>query len=141
MSFSSFGDLNWLAVIVAALAYFAIGGLWYAEKVFGAAWMRSMDWTPDPDQRTSAAMYLGPLVTCLISSIGVGLLAVATDSDDFGEGVTLGLVVGVGVAAAVSFVTGYFDPKKPKPMVWASITAGYHVVGLLVAAVIVSVGR
>jgi hypothetical protein len=26
---------------VATLAYFAIGGIWYAEKVFGAAWMRS----------------------------------------------------------------------------------------------------
>ena len=31
-----------------------------------------------------------------------------------------------------------FDPQKPQPMVFASITAGYHVVGLLITAVIVS---
>jgi hypothetical protein len=32
-------DLNWLAVIVAAIAYFAIGALWYAPPVFGRIWM------------------------------------------------------------------------------------------------------
>lgn len=35
MSFDVLGDLNWLAVVVAAIAYFALGALWYAPPVFG----------------------------------------------------------------------------------------------------------
>lgn len=35
MSFDVLGDVNWLAVIVAAAAYFALGGLWYGQPVFG----------------------------------------------------------------------------------------------------------
>jgi hypothetical protein len=30
MSLETFGDLNYLAVVVAAVVYFAIGALWYA---------------------------------------------------------------------------------------------------------------
>lgn len=51
----------------------------------------------------------------------------------------LGVVTGVGIAGAVLFVTGYFDPNKPKPMVWFAILASYHLLGLVIAAVIVTV--
>jgi hypothetical protein len=40
MSFDVLGDLNWLAVIVATVAYFALGAIWYAPAVFGNLWMR-----------------------------------------------------------------------------------------------------
>jgi hypothetical protein len=38
MSFDLLDDLDWLAVIVAAIAYFVIGAIWYAQPVFGRAW-------------------------------------------------------------------------------------------------------
>ena len=77
MSVGLLGDLDWLAVTVATLAYFTLGGLWFL----------------------------------------------------------LGLVTGIGIAEAVLFVTGYLDPKKPKPMTWVAITGGYHLAGLLIACV------
>jgi len=40
---------------------------------------------------------------------------------------------------AVCFVTSFFDPKKPQPMVYAAITAGYHVVGLVAVSAIIGV--
>ena len=46
-------------------------------------------------------------------------------------------VLVAGVASAL-VVTGFFDPKKPQPMVWVAITSGYHVVGFVVVATIVS---
>jgi hypothetical protein len=51
----------------------------------------------------------------------------------------LGLVVGVGVAGAILFVTGVLDPTKPRPVAWFGVMAGYHVLGLLIASVVVSV--
>ena len=37
MTFDVLSDLNWLAVS-AALAYFALGALWYAPPIFGKVW-------------------------------------------------------------------------------------------------------
>jgi hypothetical protein len=66
------------------------------------------------------------------------MLALATTSDTIGEAIALGLVIGLGIAAAVAFVAGMFDPHKPQPLVWFVIFGGYQLVGLLIAAVIVS---
>ncbi len=58
MSFDVLSDLNWLAVIVAALAYFAIGALWYAPPVFGKAWMAAGGMEmPEAGARPSPAIY------------------------------------------------------------------------------------
>ena len=38
------GQLNWLAVIVGALVYFALGALWYSPMFLGKAWQRSIGW-------------------------------------------------------------------------------------------------
>lgn len=41
MSLDVVGDLNWLAVIVAGIAFFALEAVWYAPPVFGRAWQRA----------------------------------------------------------------------------------------------------
>jgi uncharacterized protein DUF1761 len=113
MSFDALGELNWLAVIVATILYFALGGAWYAGPVFGKAWQRSMGWEMPAGQRPSPGIYLAPLITCLLASITVGAIAVSTGSDTFGEGVVLGLFAGVGISGAVLFVTAIFEPNRP----------------------------
>jgi hypothetical protein len=37
--------MNWIAVIVATLAGMAVGFVWYNPKVFGTAWMKSVNMT------------------------------------------------------------------------------------------------
>lgn len=139
MSFSVLGDLNWLAVIVSAIAFFALGGLWYSKVAFGNQWTKAVGWEPAEGESMPVTLYLMPLATCLISSLAVAMLAEATATDTVGEGVVLGLVAGLGLAAMALLVTGFFDPKKPQPMVWVAITSGYHVVGLIIVGIIVSI--
>jgi hypothetical protein len=74
----------------------------------------------------------------LLSTVATAMLAVATGTDTVGEAIVLGLVVGIGLAAAVAFVGGVFDPHKPQPLVWFAIFSGYQVVGLLIVATIVA---
>ena len=142
MSFGTIGDLNWLAVIVGAIVYFAIGAVWFTPMGFGRPWQRAMGWDPNqtPPQM-SAALYATPAVAYLLVAIATGMLAIATGSDTFGSGIVLGLVAGIGYAATILAVTASFDPGKPQPWVWFSITAAYHVLGILVVAVLVSVWR
>lgn len=138
MSFDALGELNWLAVLVSTVAYFALGALWYSPQMFGKAWQRSMGWEMPAGQRPNPAVFVAPLITCVIASIAVGALAESTGTDSFGEGIVLGLFAGIGISAAVLFVTAIFEPTKPSRMTWFGITAGYHLVGLLIASVILS---
>lgn len=62
--------------------------------------------------------------------------AEASTTDTLGEGIVLGLVTGIGGAAASLYGTDFFDPQKPKPLTTA-INAGYHVVGILIVGAIV----
>ena len=75
----------------------------------------------------------------VVAGMATAMLAVATATDTFGEGIVLGLVLGVGIATVLAFVTAVFDPMKVRTMVWFEITAGYHALGLLVTAVIVAI--
>lgn len=139
MRFDVLSDLNWLAVIVAALAYFAIGAVWYAPPVFGKAWGAAGGFSlPEPGSRPSAAIYVTPLIGSALSAIALGMIAKASDTDTFQEGIVLGLVVAIGFAITIALVTAQFETTKPKPMVWGAINGGYHVVGNLLAAIIVA---
>jgi hypothetical protein len=136
MSLSVLGDVNWLAVIVATVVYFAIGGLWYMF-LFAKQWTRAMGTDPSESQQGSPAQYALPLVTNLVSTIALAMLAYASDTNTVAGGLVLGLVVGIGVAAAAIMATGFFDPQKAAPITFAGINAAYHVVGLAVAGMII----
>lgn len=137
MSFDTLSDLNWLAVIVAAVAYFALGALWYAPPVFGNTWMRSIGWEPSEEERPNIGFYLFPLIANVVMAIAIGMLAKATGTDTFGEGVVLAIVVAIGVGAMLMLITAAFDPKAPRKWTWFGVTGGYHVVGLALTAIIV----
>jgi hypothetical protein len=140
MSFDTLGQLNWLAVIVGAVIYFAIGAVWFTPMMFGRPWQRAIGW--DESQRPpdmNPAVYAIPAAFYLVSAIATGMLAAATGSDSVGEGVVLGLVVGVGYALTVNASDAIFDPHKPQPSVWFAITGAYHLVGIIIVAVLVSV--
>ena len=139
MSFEALGDLNWLAVIVGALIYFALGALWYSPVLFGRQWQRSIGWDPEqalPEMKPTT--YLVPLIAFLVMAISIGLLSAATGTDNIGEGVVLGLVAGIGLSLMHTLVDATFDPNKPQPWAWFAINGSYHALGLLIVAVIVS---
>jgi uncharacterized membrane protein len=139
MSFDLLGDVKWLSVILAALAYFVIGAIWYAPPVLGKAWMAAGGMQmPAEGQRPGPAIYVVPLIGSVLSAIALGMFAVATGTDTIGEGIVLGLVVGVGFAISISLVTATFESNKPNAMAWGAINAGYHLIGNVVAAIIIA---
>ncbi|HEX6655289.1 MAG TPA: DUF1761 domain-containing protein, partial [Candidatus Limnocylindria bacterium] len=134
--------INWLPVIVGALIYFALGAAWFSPMLFARPWQRAIGW--DPQERPPAqnpTFYVVPLLTYLVIAIAVALIARATGSDTIGEGIVLGLVIGFGLAAMHSLGDAVFDPNKPQPYTWFAITAAYHVIGILIVAILVSAWR
>ena len=140
MSVDMLGQLNWLAVIVGAVIYFVLGAVWYAPPIFGRAWQRSIGWDPGatpPQMRI--ATYAIPAVAYLVMAAVLGMLAAATGSDNLESGLVLGLVIGIGFALARTAVDATFTPNLPQPVTWFAITGLYHLVGLVIIAVLVSV--
>jgi Protein of unknown function (DUF1761) len=56
MSFDIISSLNWLAVVVAAIVYYAIGALWFAPFVMGRMWQRSIGWDANQSAPGMTAM-------------------------------------------------------------------------------------
>jgi Protein of unknown function (DUF1761) len=142
VSFDVLGQVNWLAVIVGGIVYFVIGALWYSPMLFGRAWQRSIGWDPArTPPEMSPTTYVVPFLAYLVMAAAVGMLAAATGSDTIGDGVILGLVLGIGLSLMHTLVDATFDPNKPEPWTWFAINGTYHALGLLLVAVIVSAWR
>lgn len=141
MTIETLGELNWLAVIVAAIVYFALGALWYSPVAFGRPWQRAIGWDESQQSGGSAMVYAAPALFALVSSIATALLANATGTTDVPGGVSLGLVIGIGYGLALTTYEAVFAPNRPSPWVWFAITGAYHLVGLLIVAIIVSAWR
>jgi hypothetical protein len=139
MSLDVLGDLNWLAVMLAALAYFIIGAVWYAPPVFGRAWIAAGGLPmPERGERPNPSIYLVPLIGSLLSAIALTMISESTGTNTLGEGIVLGLVVGVGFAISIALVTATFEAQKPNRWAWGAVNAGYHLVGNVVAAIIIA---
>ena len=137
------GSINWLAVIIATMIYFGLGAAWFAPQTpIGRAWVSASGYqSPATGVASSSLFYLVPAATALIAVVATALIAQATATDTLTEGVVLGLVVGIGYAATILLTTAAFEFSKPRRWTWGLIDASYHVVGLLIAAVIVGVWR
>jgi cytochrome c biogenesis protein CcdA len=141
MSLSVLGDLNWLAVIVATIAYFALGAIWYAEFAFGKMWAKSVGWDLAPPENAGVGLYAVPLATCFVATLATAMIGAASSTDNIMEGILLGLVVGIGLALPVMFVSAIYDTTKPSPLTYVTVGGGYHIVGLVLAGAILGLWR
>jgi hypothetical protein len=128
-------NLNWLHVLVATVAYFAIGAIWYS-LLFQKPWIRyhKID-TNNPDARKGAGMImLVGFVWTFIICTGLAILIFKTPLlGGVMSGVKLGLTTGVCFSALAISMT-YLYLKKPAGLHF--IDGLYHIVGQVVAAII-----
>lgn len=127
--------LNWLAIIVATLAYFILGALWFTP-LFGKAYDKALETKRAKGQKWPAIYYVGPFLSALVTTFATAILIYALGIEMLADAIWLGLIVGIGYALSVS-VNNAINPKTPHPLLYGLVTGGYHVVGItLVAAII-----
>ncbi len=130
---SNLNDVNYLAVLVATVAFMIIGALWYSPLLFAKPWMADTGITAErASQTNNAPLYVITAVLALISSL---TLALFLEGDPgAGNGAVTGLVAGIGFALTSMATTGLFNYTKPRLTL---IQAGYYVVSLTVAGAII----
>ncbi len=71
------GNINYLAVFVAALANFFIGALWYSPVMFAKPWMKEVYNTTDPTeikQKSAMGFVMGmAFIMTLITAFGLAI--------------------------------------------------------------------
>jgi Protein of unknown function (DUF1761) len=131
-----FADINWIAVLVGALAYFAIGALWYSPVLFSKRWISDLKIdVNDPKMKEGVPMIFGgSFVLMFVSSLAIAILAARMDLWGWMSGLKLGALCSVCFGAA-GIGINYLYEKKPISLFL--INAGYQVVGCIVAGIII----
>jgi hypothetical protein len=141
MNTEIFSHLNWLAILVATLAYFVLGALWYSKALFGSSWatMLKLD-VNNPDMKKGMAkMMAGSFLLMFVTSVGLALLVQMIGFNaEFMYGIKLGLLTGVFFAATAVSINYVYENK---PIGLYFINNGYHVAGHIAAAIILVMWR
>jgi hypothetical protein len=130
------GDVNLLAVLVAALSSFVLGGVWYSNALFGQAWRREAGDQRKPGEGHPAKVFGLSFVFALIAALAYAWLVPA--AQDPVRAIVQGLVVGAGIVAASFGINYQFAGNSTK--LWV-IDGGYHTVQFVLYGLIIGLWR
>jgi len=114
-------QVNWLAVVAAALASFVLGGLWYSA-LFSKAWQRLVGMTDERMKSGNKALTFG-------GAFVLSLIASAVFAMFLGPKVSLGFGAAAGFGAGLCWVATSFginDLFEQRPLQLTLINGGYH---------------
>jgi hypothetical protein len=136
MDTGTFSNINWLHVLVAAIAYFALGAIWYSF-LFRNKWIAYQNIKIDEtsSQKGVGAIMFGSFILMLIATIGLAIIVERLQLNHFSSGVKWGLLTGVCFSATAISIS-YLYVKKPSGL--HIIDGLYHIIGQIIAAVILS---
>lgn len=114
-------NLNWLAIIVAALSTFMIGGLWYS--VFEKPWMAANHFTQEDLKKRRMPLVFGlSFFFALLMALN---LAMFIGNGDLAFGTFAGFMAGFGWVALGIAIIALFENR---PLKYVLINGGYMIV-------------
>ncbi|MDZ7266362.1 MAG: DUF1761 domain-containing protein [candidate division KSB1 bacterium] len=129
-----------VAVLVAALVYFVLGGLWYSPLMFARPWMALVGISEEQIRQKGGAgkAYAVAVLCSLIIAFVLAILVNQQTPANLFTGAQTGLMTGVGLVAMTAFTTSTFEAR---PLKLFLIDAGYNVVGFILAGAILGAWR
>jgi hypothetical protein len=104
-------NLNWLAIIVAALSAFALGGLWYSPLLFVKRWMKETGITEESARESNMVKIFGlSTLLALVASFFLALFLGKNAGGGFGA--LAGFMAGFGWVLSFLGITYLFERKS-----------------------------
>lgn len=139
--------INWLAVFVAGISSFVLGGVWYSPALFGKAWMAENQKTVEDVQRGNKGKIFGwSLILSLIMAANLAMLLAdspahcpvdCAQKTDIAWGATAGFLAGLWIFCGIAIVS-LFEQKTAR---YIFINGGYMLVALTLMGAIIGLWR
>ena len=138
--------INYLAVLVAGIVIFVLGGLWYSPVLFARRWIALQGRTEEQERAQAAAaymplMYLSAFISGFVTAwvLAMILAHVGTSLNlNAAHGALIGFMCWLGFAATTSYATALFS-GTPKQL-WL-INSSYNLVSFVLAGMILAVWK
>ena len=125
--------INYLAVVLAAIAAMVIGGIWYNPAVLGAKWMAAAGLTAPPEESMVRAYALG-FIVALVVAFCLALVIDWVKAGSWMCGAGIAIVCWLGFALTVR-ADGVIFAGRPLGLFW--IDGGYDLVAYAVMGAII----
>jgi len=140
--------INYIAVVVSAVIFFMIGGLWYSPVLFAKPWIKAIGLPDDqikemnekgPGAKPIIISFIGGLVMAFVTAHMVDFMKVIfgdSGMSDLSIGLTTGFWMWLGYIATFSLNSVSYEDK---PWKLYFINNGYQLIGLFAMGGILAV--
>ncbi|MCF6434281.1 MULTISPECIES: DUF1761 domain-containing protein [Pseudoalteromonas] len=128
-------DLNYWAVLLAALSSFMLGGAWYSPWLFGRPWMEGCGLTEVDLQQSDPKLIYG--VAFLLALFAAFFMSVLLGQDPLlTDAIVLGVLVGGGLVTTALGISYIFEQR---PLKLFLINGGYYTCQFVLMGAVLSI--
>jgi Protein of unknown function (DUF1761) len=131
-------EINYLAVLLAAVSSMVVGYAWYAPKVFGDKWAKFVGLNEEKMKKGApkamSLAFVASLITAYVLAHVIYLANSYFDNSFMQDALSTALWLWLGLTAARLWVHDLFEQR---PAFITAIAAGYELVTLIVMAAII----
>ena len=110
MIFDALSEVNWLAVLLASIAWFVFSAVWYSVPPISKPWIRATK--VQPGEGPPLPVLLVPtFVAYFLTALVIAILAKAIGARDVVDGIALGVALGVGFGIVPAFIVQLYEQK------------------------------
>ena len=127
-------NLNWISVLIAFVAYFILGALWFT-LFFKKQYAISLGKENQLPAKPAPIFIIGPAICSLVITIATAILIYALGITSYGQAIEFALLIGVGYLVA-NTINIAINPNMPNPIHYGIISGAYHLTGILIVSII-----
>ena len=130
-------NVNWLAVAVAGISAFVLGGVWYSPALFGKAWMKENNLTVEDVQKGNKAKIFGwSFILSLVMAVNLAMF-LSDPGIHLHMAIIYGLLTGLWIFCGIAIVA-LFEMKSAR---YIFVNGGYMIVALGLMGAIIGAWR
>ena len=106
------GDLNYLAIIIAAIAKFIVGGAWFSNVLFSRVWLKETALKPEDMGNPRNAMMIG-FGLCFLVSFSFAIVLTLLQLD-LKSSLAVAIIIAIGISSAQMGLSFAFENRSLK---------------------------
>ncbi len=129
-------NLNWWSVLIAYVAYFMLGALWFT--VFFSKQYKISLGRENETLSNKPIFIIGPAICSLVITIASAILIQSLHIHSLSGALKFSLLIGIGYLFS-NTINIAINPNIPRPIHYGIISGTYHVLGSCIVSIILVV--